>query len=85
MVPVAQPLRYRVRTLVWAVSPALPAGSARGRNKLILSKSTKYGCIYVNQGYRIIQRANSRMIRNADSRRRNARNGRKYAFGTRSF
>jgi hypothetical protein len=32
-----------------------------------------------------LQRANSRMIRNADSRRRNARNGRKYASGTRSF
>jgi hypothetical protein len=29
-----------VRTLVWAVSPALPAGSARGHHKVILSKST---------------------------------------------
>ena len=37
---VPQPLRQRAHTLVWAVSPALPAGSALSRHKVILSKST---------------------------------------------
>ena len=37
---VPQPLRHRARTLARAVSAALPTGSARSRNKLILLKHT---------------------------------------------
>ena len=40
VVPVVQPLRYRVRALAWAAARPGTIRNARSRHKLTLSKST---------------------------------------------